>query len=155
MQENNSPTNDNDGATLEVAKRRTKLDIAQSKLPEITSTLQGLLEDTIARVSSIVDLDVLASHLTFEVRRRRTLAANVAEAISVGQAVRIVSGPHDAVGHVGTVVSAKRVRIHVECGDGRVHYLFRSDVEPVESASTETVVESDDEGPETLVTAVG
>lgn len=102
-------------------------------LPTPSAAVIELLE--LARVLSTGDMNVLATHIAFDARKRATIiASSNAKAcpIKEGDRVKIIaaSGNPRFIGQVGTVTRANRIRIFVQLATVKHPvYLFSSEVE--------------------------
>jgi hypothetical protein len=120
-------------------------------LPTPSAAVVELLE--LARALSTGDMNVLATHIAFDARKRATIiASSNAKAcpIKEGDRVKIIaaSGNPRFIGQVGTVTRANRIRIFVQLATVKHPvYLFSSEVEHYNDGVTELDItdESDED----------
>lgn len=126
-------------------------------LPTPSAAVVELLE--LARALSTGDMNVLATHIAFDARKRATIiASSNAKAcpIKEGDRVKIIaaSGNPRFIGQVGTVTRANRIRIFVQLATVKHPvYLFSSEVEHYNDGVTE--LDLTDESPATDAAANG
>ena len=102
-------------------------------LPTPSAAVIELLE--LARALSTGDMNVLATHIAFDARKRATIIASgnaKSRLIKEGDRVKIIaaSGNPRFIGQVGTVTRANRIRIFVQLATVKHPvYLFSSEVE--------------------------
>lgn len=112
-------------------------------LPAPSDEVKEMLEATTAL--SVGDLNVLASWVALEARKRAT-ANSTGRKLSVGDQVRITSGNQTRyIGKEGTVSRTNRIRCFVTVpGFDREVYLFAGDVTVIEKATQQINISSDD-----------
>ena len=114
----------------------SKVAKAASKLPALSASAQSTLDEITANFSA-AEVAVLAAHLSHFNRVKATERA-LNQTVKVDDTVRIVGGDARFIGLVGTIAKAQRIRCYVTVeGAKKPVYLFTSEVELVESASTE------------------
>jgi hypothetical protein len=115
-----------------------KVNKAAEKLPTLTADAEASF-NTVTGELSPADIFVLSEHLTHYVRAQRTQAA-LDMNLNVGDKVRVLSGNPRAVGQVGFITKAQRIRCFVQLeGSDKDIYLFSSDVEVLEAAAIQEV----------------
>ena len=134
-----------------------KVEAFGKALPTPSAAVIELLE--LARALSTGDMNVLATHIAFDARKRATIiASSNAKAcpIKEGDRVKIIaaSGNPRFIGQVGTVTRANRIRIFVQLATVKHPvYLFSSEVEHYNDGVTELDVT--DESPDQDAAANG
>lgn len=107
---------------------------AAGKLPKISSAAASILDEVTTNLSR-VDIATLALHLQ-HFNRMKATEMSMGRRFKNGQRVRIVAGDLDNLGKVGTIESARPLRVFVNVpGVKKPVYVFTSEVELVEEAS--------------------
>ena len=118
-----------------------KVEAYGKALPVASPAVIELLE--LARALSTGDMNVLATHIAFDARKRATIIASgnaKSRLIKEGDRVKIIaaSGNPRFIGQVGTVTRANRIRIFVQLATVKHPvYLFSSEVEHYNDGVTE------------------
>lgn len=116
----------------ELAQRKpahlSKVEKAAANLPPMNEETQAVF-DAASKLNR-TDIEILASHLSFEARKNATLQATSAN-LKVGMQVTVISGQARFIGQTGTVTKVQRIRCFVQLDEsGKEIYLFTSDVAP-------------------------
>ena len=117
-----------------------KVEKAAEKLPDITQEQQEFIKK-ISQMGNQAMSEIIA-HLEHELRVKST-RESLTQDVSVGQLVKIIAGPPDYLGLVGTVSEVRKIRVMIDVGRKSPAYLFRSDVtviDPTEAIEPEEMV---------------
>lgn len=121
----------------ELAQRKpahlSKVEKAAANLPPMNEETQAVF-DAASKLNR-TDIEILASHLSFEARKNATLQATSAN-LKVGMQVTVIGGQARFIGQTGTVTKVQRIRCFVQLDEmGKEIYLFTSDVAPNEEVA--------------------
>lgn len=120
----------------ELASRKpahlSKVEKAAANLPPMNEDTQLVFDE--AKKLNRTDIEILASHLSFESRKSATLQA-AGSNLKVGQEVVVISGQARYIGRSGVVTKVQRIRCFVQLDGDKEIYLFTSDVAPAAVAA--------------------
>lgn len=123
-------TKDEDSKKIQAAREKA------GSLDDVTEAARQL----ILRDLSTEQVLSLIEHLVVDTRVQRTARAHAAKRVEAGTKVKIIAGDPHLVGKEGLQTSNHAVRCHVVV-DGKEHYIYQGETQPLEEAETAAVTE--------------